>query len=251
MSIMSRSDPLSSPPAAADHSGAARRRDAGVLAHSPRARAIRCRRCSARARRRRTSPSCAAGWGSIGRCYVQYAAFLKGAAPAISGTSLRTNQPVTAAIAERMPATFELAHRGDGRRDAHRDPARHRRRRSGGHRASTHAATTLALRRHLDAELLARAAAGDRVFDHARLAAGVGPRHAGAPRAAGDHARRAAGGRAGADDAGERHRGTARAVRAGGARARRVARAGRAPSRLPQQPDPDRHGARACSSAPC
>jgi ABC-type dipeptide/oligopeptide/nickel transport system permease component len=41
--------------------------------------------------------------------YVQYAAFLKDAAQGNLGTSLRTNEPVTAAIAERLPATFELA----------------------------------------------------------------------------------------------------------------------------------------------
>src|SRR5262245_52752635 len=40
---------------------------------------------------------------------VQYAAFLKGLASGDLGTSLRTNQPVARAIAERMPATFELA----------------------------------------------------------------------------------------------------------------------------------------------
>src|SRR5258705_10276961 len=41
--------------------------------------------------------------------YVQYAAFMKGALTGDLGTSLRTNQPVTAAIEERMPATIELA----------------------------------------------------------------------------------------------------------------------------------------------
>jgi ABC-type dipeptide/oligopeptide/nickel transport system permease component len=41
--------------------------------------------------------------------YIQYAAFLKDAAQGNLGTSLRTNEPVTAAIAERLPATFELA----------------------------------------------------------------------------------------------------------------------------------------------
>ena len=41
--------------------------------------------------------------------YVQYAAFLKGVGTGNLGTSLRTNQPVTAAIADRLPATFELA----------------------------------------------------------------------------------------------------------------------------------------------
>jgi ABC-type dipeptide/oligopeptide/nickel transport system permease component len=40
---------------------------------------------------------------------VQYGAFLKGLASGDLGTSLRTNQPVSRAIAERMPATFELA----------------------------------------------------------------------------------------------------------------------------------------------
>jgi peptide/nickel transport system permease protein len=41
--------------------------------------------------------------------YVQYASFMKGAVTGDLGTSIRTNQKVTAAIAERMPATFELA----------------------------------------------------------------------------------------------------------------------------------------------
>ncbi len=40
---------------------------------------------------------------------VQYGAFLKGLTRGDLGTSLRTSQPVAAAIAERMPATFELA----------------------------------------------------------------------------------------------------------------------------------------------
>jgi peptide/nickel transport system permease protein len=41
--------------------------------------------------------------------YVQYASFMKGAATGDLGTSLRTSQPVAALIAERLPATFELA----------------------------------------------------------------------------------------------------------------------------------------------
>jgi peptide/nickel transport system permease protein len=41
--------------------------------------------------------------------YVQYGAFLKGLAAGDLGTSLRTNEPVAAAIAARMPATFQLA----------------------------------------------------------------------------------------------------------------------------------------------
>jgi ABC-type dipeptide/oligopeptide/nickel transport system permease component len=39
----------------------------------------------------------------------QYGVFLKGAVKGDLGTSLRTSQPVTSMIAERMPATFELA----------------------------------------------------------------------------------------------------------------------------------------------
>jgi peptide/nickel transport system permease protein len=41
--------------------------------------------------------------------YLQYWAFLKGAARGDLGVSLRTNEPVAAAIADRMPATFQLA----------------------------------------------------------------------------------------------------------------------------------------------
>jgi ABC-type dipeptide/oligopeptide/nickel transport system permease component len=40
---------------------------------------------------------------------AQYASFLRGAVRGDLGTSLRTNQPVTMAILERLPATFELA----------------------------------------------------------------------------------------------------------------------------------------------
>jgi peptide/nickel transport system permease protein len=41
--------------------------------------------------------------------YEQYGGFLKGLATGNLGRSLRTNQPVVAAIAERVPATLELA----------------------------------------------------------------------------------------------------------------------------------------------
>ncbi len=41
--------------------------------------------------------------------YVQYLSFLNGVAHANLGTSLRTSEPVTAAITDRLPATFELA----------------------------------------------------------------------------------------------------------------------------------------------
>ena len=172
-------------------------------------------------------------------------------APAISARRCARNQPVTAAIAERMPATFELAlaamlvamlvaiplgiiaavRAGTARR------SRARRR----WRCSASRCPNFWL-----GPLLAIVFAVD-----ARLAAGLGPRHRRAPRAAGDHARRAAGRGPGADDARQRHRRTARAVRARGARARRLAHARRAAPRVSQQPDPDRHGRSACSSARC
>jgi peptide/nickel transport system permease protein len=41
--------------------------------------------------------------------YVQYWVFLKGVAKGDLGVSLRTNEPVATAIADRMPATIELA----------------------------------------------------------------------------------------------------------------------------------------------
>jgi peptide/nickel transport system permease protein len=41
--------------------------------------------------------------------YVQYVNFMRHAVVGDLGTSLRTNQPVSRVIAERMPATFELA----------------------------------------------------------------------------------------------------------------------------------------------
>src|SRR5689334_3058412 len=41
--------------------------------------------------------------------YVQYGRFLEGVLKGDLGTSLRTNQNVTAALADRMPATAELA----------------------------------------------------------------------------------------------------------------------------------------------
>ena len=41
--------------------------------------------------------------------YVQYGSFIKGVATGDLGTSLRTNQKVSSAIGERLPATFELA----------------------------------------------------------------------------------------------------------------------------------------------
>jgi len=41
--------------------------------------------------------------------YLQYWAFLKGAARGDLGVSLRTSEPVAQAIADRMPATFQLA----------------------------------------------------------------------------------------------------------------------------------------------
>src|SRR3989338_987335 len=41
--------------------------------------------------------------------YIQYWAFLRGVGKGDLGVSLRTNEPVAQAIADRMPATIELA----------------------------------------------------------------------------------------------------------------------------------------------
>ena len=97
------------PPPAADDSGAARRRDAGLLADSSRAGRSGAGDARRRARRRRTSPRCAGGSASTGRFVRAVRLLPEGRRAGDLGTSLRTNQPVTAAIAERMPATIELA----------------------------------------------------------------------------------------------------------------------------------------------
>ena len=120
--------------------------------------------------------------------YVQYGSFLKGAVTGNLGTSLRTNQPVTAAIAERLPATFELAFAAMTVAILIAIPLGIVGRRSCGHGRRSRRDDAGA-RRHFDAELLARAAPRHRLLGHARLAAGLGTRHAGASGAAGDHAR--------------------------------------------------------------
>ena len=108
--------------------------------------------------------------------YAQYVSFLKGIGTGNLGTSLRTNQPVTAAIAERLPATFELAFAAMFVAIVIAIPlgiiAAVRRRHARRSRRDDAGAAG-----DLDAELLARAAAGDRLFGDARLAAGVGARH--------------------------------------------------------------------------
>ena len=108
---------------------------------------------------------------------VQYAAFLKGVVTADLGTSLRTSQPVTATILERMPATVELAAAAMLVAILVAMPL--------GVVAAVRAGTADRSRRHdagaaghLDAELLAGAAARDRVLRLAGLVAGLGPRNA-------------------------------------------------------------------------
>ena len=120
----------------------------------------------------------------------QYGAFLAGLVRGDLGTSLRTGEPVVAQVAARVPATAELAAAAMLVALAVAMPL--------GIAAAVWRGTAIDSRRHragagrrLDSELLARPAAGDRLRDRARVAAGVGPRHAGASRAAGDLARRA------------------------------------------------------------
>ncbi len=67
----------------------------------------------------------------------QYAAFLTGLLSGDLGTSLRTGQPVTEQILERMPATIELAGAAMLVAIVFSHPARHRGRRLAGHGRST------------------------------------------------------------------------------------------------------------------
>src|SRR5213083_677858 len=138
--------------------------------------------------------------------YAQYGAFLKGLGTGNLGSSLRTNQPVTAAIAERLPATFELAFAAMLVATAIAIPLGI----LAAVRAGTHvdyAATTLALvgisiPNFWLGPLLAI------VFSiMPRLAAGLRAGHRGASGSPGDHARCAAVGRARPHDARERTRG--------------------------------------------
>ena len=107
---------------------------------------------------------------------VRYATFLKGIAVGDLGTSLRTNQPVARAIAERCRrrsswrwrrwrsrswSRFLSDHGGGPRPDADRSCRHH----PGPHR-------------HLDPEFLARTAAGNSLRGRTGMAAGLGPRHA-------------------------------------------------------------------------
>jgi hypothetical protein len=123
--------------------------------------------------------------------YIQYAAFLKDAAQGNLGTSLRTNEPVTAAIAERLPATFELALAAMLVAVAIAIPA--------GIVAAVWADRSVD-RGDLDAEFLAGAAARDRVLGHPGVASGIGPWDACASCTSRDHPRGAAGRRPRADD---------------------------------------------------
>ena len=121
--------------------------------------------------------------------YVQYWAFLKGAARGDLGVSLRTNEPVAAGHRRPDAGDIRAGHRGDGPGGRDRDSAGDHRRRRRRHRRRLRGDDARAAR-HLDAELLARAAARDSVFGDARLAAGVRQRHGRASRPAGDYARR-------------------------------------------------------------
>ena len=186
--------------------------------------AIRCRRCSARAHRRRTSRSCARGSASIDRCSSSTRRFLeRRSRAAISARLCARTSPSRAPSPSGMPATFELAlaamlvavaiaiplgNRGRRSRATRPSITRRRRWRSSG----------ISMPNFWLGPLLAI------VFSVALgWLPGLGPRHAGAPGSAGGHARRAACRRARAHDARERDRGTARAVRPGRARPRRVA----------------------------
>ena len=79
----------------ADDSGAARRGDAGVLAHPPRPWRSGAGRCSARARRRRMSSDLRARLGLDRPLLEQYGVFLSGLVRGDLGRSFRTSQPVT------------------------------------------------------------------------------------------------------------------------------------------------------------
>ena len=171
--------------------------------------------------------------------HAQYGAFLKGLGTGNLGSSLRTNQPVTAAIAERLPATFELAFAAMLVATAIAIPLGI----LAAVRVGTHvdyAATTLALVGISIPDfwlgpLLAIVfsimlgwlpVSGRGTAAHLVLPA--------------IHARCAAVGRARPHDARERTRGAAGAVCAGGAGARRLTRSRGPPSRFPEQPDSDR-----------
>ena len=174
---------------------------------------------------------------------VQYGRFLDRAGDRGS-RDLAAHQPAGGGGDCRADARDRRAWRGG-------DDARHRACRAARHPGRGPRRHARRSRRHharadrdFDAEFLAGAAAGDRLFGDAWLVAGLGPGNAGASGAAGGHAGRTARCGARADDARQRDRGTARALRPGRARAGRVAAARRAAARVSQQPDSHRDGAR-------
>ena len=237
-------DTLHRPPGPAQRSRVRRRRDAGLLAHPPRARRSGRRRCSARARHRQDVADLRHRLGLDRPLYVQYAAFMRGPPRGDLGRSLRTGDsrsrrrspsgcrpPLSWPLAAMLVALLVAVPLGIVAAVSRRHGGRSRRDNAGA-------------ARHLDARVLARADAGPRLRRGARMAAGLRPRHRRAPRAARDHPGRAAGSRPCADDAGQRARGAAGAVRARGARARRLASSRGAAPCVSQQPYADRHGGR-------
>ena len=143
----------------------------------------------------------------------QYGRFLRGAVRGDADARFVTNQPVTTAILERMPATIELAAAAMIVAVAVAIPSAWLPRVWRG-TAIDHGATTLSLLRHFNSQFLAGPAARHHLFDRAWMAASVGTRDAGrismlpavSPRrGAGRHPR--------ANDARDASRGAARAVR--------------------------------------
>jgi peptide/nickel transport system permease protein len=151
----------------------------------------------------------------------QYAAFMRRAIVGDLGTSLRTGQPVSRVIAERLPATFELAAAATVLALFIGIPLGI----SAAVRAGTaidHAATTLAL---LGISLPTFWVGPLLAWVFAVTLGGCRSRAAARSRTSScrHHARCAARGRPGADDACQSHRRTAGTVRAGGAREARRA----------------------------
>ena len=169
----------------------------------------------------------------------QYVTFLRHAVTGDLGKSFRTGQPVTTMIIERLPATAELAIAAMIVAILIAIPL--------GVIAAVWRGTRGGLRRHdvrpggrFHSELLAGPAPRDRVRGGAWLAAGIRPRHARPPGAAGGVAGPRACGHPRAHDAREPARRAARALRPRGAGPRRVARLRDCRSRTQEQ-----HGAAA------
>ena len=194
---------------------------------------------------------------------TQYGRFLSDAVRGRLGQSLRTGRPVTTELSEKLGATVLLAVTAMIVALVVAVPL--------GIIAAVRADTwvdnvAMAARpgRRVDAELLARPAAGAVVRRLPGLAAHLGPwavgrvpdrigaaRAARVSRAARAHARPRAGGDPGADDAGEPRRGTEGTVRAGGAVARTVDASDGVAPRAAERADSDHHDRRPAVRARC